>query len=280
MAPPSAPDGARVRALTAADLLPLSYAEARAFRTDATMNWFGNVQSIIPASPAQGSKAAYCWESLRLFMWGLTGATFYHPDGVADVVVRPPTEEEAQDGGRKGLGVDMSSVVSVKEGKEKLCACAMWLPADKEIDGWWLSLRSGWWRSWFRWDRVGHQRMNNQYTPACHKVFVREFEQRGLKLANALYLLNINVDPVDQGKGYTTLLMNAAFERWPGAPMILEASSEKSRDVYAHFGFEIVETIAFSKGEVTSKGIPPVDGEEAEGMTLWFMVNGQVVTDK
>ncbi|KZT56016.1 hypothetical protein CALCODRAFT_484328 [Calocera cornea HHB12733] len=88
--------------------------------------------------------------------------------------------------------------------------------------------------------------MNNQYTPECHHVFVREFEQRGIPISKGIYLLNIGVDPVDQGKGYTTLLMDAAFSRWPGTPLLLKASSEKSRDVYAHFGFELVETIVFS----------------------------------
>ncbi|EJU00912.1 hypothetical protein DACRYDRAFT_22765 [Dacryopinax primogenitus] len=145
----------------------------------------------------------------------------------------------------------------------------MWLPADRDVGSTWLALRSGLWKSWFRWGWTGIQRMDYQYTPRCEKVFRQEMERRGLEMKDAWYLVNICVDPAEQGRGYTSLLMSAANSRWPEKPMLLESSTPKSRDVYLHLGFELLEQVNLGRGEVTPEGVL---GEDREGITLWCMI--------
>lgn len=51
----------------------------------------------------------------------------------------------------------------------------------------------------------------------------------------------------------------------------LEATNEHARDVYKHFGFEVIEEVHVGKGEVDSRG-HRVEG--GEGVSMWAMVYG------
>lgn len=51
----------------------------------------------------------------------------------------------------------------------------------------------------------------------------------------------------------------------------LEATSAGARDVYKHYGFDVIEEIKVGKGEVDSRG-HKVEG--GEGVSMWAMVYG------
>lgn len=59
--------------------------------------------------------------------------------------------------------------------------------------------------------------------------------------------------------------------REEGVPVWLEAINEHARDVYAYFGFEIVEQITIGQGVIDSDGwIHP----EGNGVYVWAMAAG------
>jgi hypothetical protein len=54
-----------------------------------------------------------------------------------------------------------------------------------------------------------------------------------------------------------------------GWPVVLESTSPRSRDVYAHLGFQILEEITVGKGKVDGEGRGKDGGE---GVLLWAMM--------
>lgn len=95
--------------------------------------------------------------------------------------------------------------------------------------------------------------------------------------------------------GYLSLLVREAFAHTPNATFVLEATTEKSRDRYSHFGFQVgaaikdhnahdrfpdprlrhllqlERPIVFGKGEFDSNGYR-AKGESAEGFQIYAMV--------
>jgi hypothetical protein len=56
-----------------------------------------------------------------------------------------------------------------------------------------------------------------------------------------------------------------------GWPVCLEATSPRSRDVYAHLGFEVLEEMVLGRGKVDADGRGKDGGE---GIKIWAMVCG------
>lgn len=54
-----------------------------------------------------------------------------------------------------------------------------------------------------------------------------------------------------------------------GWPVVLESTSPRSRDVYAHLGFETLEEITVGRGKVDGDGRGKDGGE---GVLLWAMM--------
>jgi hypothetical protein len=54
-----------------------------------------------------------------------------------------------------------------------------------------------------------------------------------------------------------------------GWPVVLESTSPRSRDVYAHLGFDMLEEITVGKGKVDAEGRGKEGGE---GVVLWAMM--------
>ncbi len=54
-----------------------------------------------------------------------------------------------------------------------------------------------------------------------------------------------------------------------GLPTWLDATNEHARDVYAHFGFEVVEEVVIGKGCLDGKGNLVPGGE---GVTVYGMI--------
>ena len=51
--------------------------------------------------------------------------------------------------------------------------------------------------------------------------------------------------------------------------IVLEATSEKSRDIYQHLGFDLVKELTIGIGKVDSEGRVKEGGE---GVRLWVMM--------
>lgn len=56
-----------------------------------------------------------------------------------------------------------------------------------------------------------------------------------------------------------------------GWPVVLEATSARSRDVYRHLGFDVLEEVTVGKGRVDAEGRGKEGGE---GCVLWVMMKG------
>jgi hypothetical protein len=62
-----------------------------------------------------------------------------------------------------------------------------------------------------------------------------------------------------------------ALAKESGWPVCLEATSPRSRDVYAHLGFEVLEEMVLGRGKVDADGRGKDGGE---GIKIWAMVCG------
>lgn len=57
-----------------------------------------------------------------------------------------------------------------------------------------------------------------------------------------------------------------------GLPIWIEAGSARARDVYGYMGFELLEEIRNGAGTHRADGYPAVNGEDASGVPIWFMI--------
>lgn len=111
------------------------------------------------------------------------------------------------------------------------------------------------------------QRMIFDFLPKTDKAHDGAFDARGLSCLDMWHLLEVAVDPAYEGKGesaplfvrpgylpwplyyytadgwdavgYCTLLLRDGFQRASGKPISLESTTPRSRDIYAHLGFEV-----------------------------------------
>ncbi|KAJ7685731.1 hypothetical protein DFH06DRAFT_49678 [Mycena polygramma] len=70
--------------------------------------------------------------------------------------------------------------------------------------------------------------------------------------------------------------MKEGFALCHSKPITLEATTEHSRDVYAHQGFEVVEALTLGKGQVDSRGLKTEDRDSAVGFTVSVMIKGSL----
>ncbi|KAJ6554908.1 hypothetical protein DFH09DRAFT_1085176 [Mycena vulgaris] len=56
-------------------------------------------------------------------------------------------------------------------------------------------------------------------------------------------------------EGYMTMLLREGFQHAPDTVFVLEATTPRSRDIYMHFGFEVVGEVTVGKGAVDAQGI-------------------------
>ncbi|KAJ7746371.1 hypothetical protein B0H16DRAFT_1462538 [Mycena metata] len=126
------------------------------------------------------------------------------------------------------------TVVAIPQGsgQEEIVAFAAWVPPHKVIE-----------------DRALNQNMAEN--------------NRGLQTDHRLEITA--TDPDYQGKGYCRLLMKEGFSTCQSKPITLEATTAHSRDVYAHLGFEVVESLTLGKGQVNNRGLRIAKREPATG---------------
>ncbi|KAJ6490776.1 hypothetical protein C8R47DRAFT_459246 [Mycena vitilis] len=100
----------------------------------------------------------------------------------------------------------------------------------------------------------------------------RALRAKGFQDTDHWRLENTATDPEYQNKRYSTLLMKEAFALCHSRPITLEATTEHSRDVYAHQGFEVVEALTLGKGQVDNKGLKNEDKDSAAGFSVSVMI--------
>ncbi|KAK0479571.1 hypothetical protein IW261DRAFT_1336365 [Armillaria novae-zelandiae] len=242
---------AAVRVAAREDVEAAASVLTRAYLNDAALNWFGCVKKQNAAtdidSPVPGVQQTI--KNLRCFQRSLVTITML-VGGVVTLAVVP-----SQDDG-KG---------------EKIVGVAVWLQPGQTLD---MPLdkllKAGAWSVLKGWGIRGFKRIFLDFTPSVEKALSKAFKARSMDRLDSCHLLAIVVDPDWQGKGVSSALMRDCFSRAKPKPIHLEASSPKSRDIYAHFGFEINDEHLFGKGRIDHHGLP-AKGAEATGFSEWVM---------
>ncbi|KAI0272705.1 hypothetical protein BC834DRAFT_858044 [Gloeopeniophorella convolvens] len=237
-----------VRPIKPNEVQALADVWTRAFARDPSMNWFGGVRALVPHHSASDAGSRRTLAGLGHFQ--LTILKMGCLTGTITVLVE-----------RTGEG----------EGEERVVGGAMWLPPGTSMDPTPLTfVRISPWRAVWAWGLGGMKRMLLDFTPGVEKTLKELCKARERKLADGWQLFEIAVDPEHEGKGYCSMLMRDGFERAAGAAVHLEATTPKSRDIYAHLGFEIGKEQRFGVGSVDEMGVV-ARGEAAVGWPVWVM---------
>ncbi|KZV77435.1 hypothetical protein PENSPDRAFT_858 [Peniophora sp. CONT] len=237
---------ARIRRATKADLEELSHVLARSYARDPFDNWVKGAKHMISSANTRDPGELKALEHMRYFQWSLTRLFLFC--GEIDVVVVPI------------------------EGKEKIVAVTSWVEPGKTADPNPLHmLRMRIFRIWRAWGLKPLQRMLLDFIPRTDKVKKAAFQARGKEIKNAWYLAVVATDPDHEGHGYTSMMVRARFKTIGSLPIQLEASNPKARDIYAHYGFELIEAVIMGKGKVDSDGLI-AHGEKATGVPSFVMV--------
>jgi len=251
------PTSTYVREAKPGEISALADVYARAFARDPMMNWLGGVRALVPAdhykAKADGdgvdASVRRTLAGLRHFQLLLTKMARIL--GLIIVVVEKDSEGEGEG--------------------ERIVGGALWLKPGASLDPSPRTfLRVSPWRVIWSWGLGVLKRTLVDYTPTCEKITDGVFAARGLKRLDAWYVLEIAIDPDCEGKGYCSLLMRDGFQRASGTPVHLEATTPRSRDIYAHMGFELNKEHRFGVGSVDEMGIV-AKGEAAVGCPIFIM---------
>ncbi|KAJ7116439.1 hypothetical protein C8R44DRAFT_792542 [Mycena epipterygia] len=235
-----------VREVRRSDFEEISAFEARAFADDPEMNWFGGLSTAIAEeAPPQSARSL---ENLRIFLDSVNRGV--------DIV-----------GGRV-------TVVAIPQemDSEKLVAFAAWVPPHKVIEGTLTSIRSKAYRSVLAWGFSLLWRATVVFKPTIGAIVKKALKSKGYHETDHYRLEITATDPEYQGKGYSTMLMKEGFGPCNSKPITLEATTAHSRDIYAHQGFEVVETLTLGRGQVDNNGLKTSNKESAVGFTVWIMI--------
>ncbi|CUM63878.1 uncharacterized protein PRCAT00001466001 [Priceomyces carsonii] len=79
---------------------------------------------------------------------------------------------------------------------------------------------------------------------------------------------NKNQEPI---KGAISVIIDPVVKecKLKSIPIYVEAISEHAKEIYLHYGFEIIRTLTLGKAQVDRQGIPARNGE---GVNVYFMV--------
>jgi len=196
--------------------------------------------------------------------------------GIIVVVV-----EKAEGGGGENI---------MRETEERIVGGALWLPPGTSINPSPLTfVRTSPWKAIWGWVLGGLkvrasldmprryscrksyvQRMSLDYAPKTEKTIHQAFAARKLKQLESWHLFEIAIDPTCEGKGYASMLLRDGFKRASGKPVHVESSTPRSRDIYAHMGFELNRELRFGVGSANDMGIA-AKGEAAVGLPVFIM---------
>ncbi|KAF2478557.1 hypothetical protein BDY17DRAFT_328097 [Neohortaea acidophila] len=152
-------------------------------------------------------------------------------------------------------------------------ACvAVWLLPGKTVDNPFTMLQAGLLGCLWRLGVVGVKRMLVDYqgqSGDCKRRFL--VDAHGKRFTRYHYLFFIGTDPAARGQGLASRLIKeyqqkAAAE---GLPIWLEATTPRSRDVYAKVGFEETTMMKLGEGTHAASGVPETGGP---GVCIWPMI--------
>ncbi|TFK50597.1 hypothetical protein OE88DRAFT_273496 [Heliocybe sulcata] len=231
-----------VRLTKASELDALVTIQRRAFIEDPEFNYFGSPLSDDVDSPGK--------QDLETFFRFLTKACLR-------------------------CGARITVAVVPEASGEKICASTIWMPPDKRISlvkvG--ALVTSGVFSVIKGWKFNGLMRVGVEYGAVSEKALKEAYAAKGVKQSpdTSWYLQLACTDPNEQGKGYMSMLMRDLFAHASARICTLEATTAKSRDRYAHFGFELFKEVRMGAGKVNKDGLP-AKGKEAEGVPIYSMV--------
>jgi len=163
---------------------------------------------------------------------------------------------------------------SINSEEERIAACAMWLPPRTRLAIWMVPtiVKAGVIPVLKRWGLTGLLRIAFEYQPRSESTMHTLFKKKGLKMPpnDSWYLQQIFTDTEYQGKGMMSKLVRDAFAHSPESTFTLEATTPKSRDQYAHMGFELPTPIKLGKGRADRRGVA-ASGSDASGLEIWAM---------
>jgi len=113
---------------------------------------------------------------------------------------------------------------------------AVWIPSEKVDMTKWRAIRTGWPALYFKLGKSSVTRLS-QVDESISSMYSRHAPFPNL------YLQWLGVDPVFQGKGYASTLLEPVFARIDREhlPCYVETQNIKNVPMYQHFGFKIVE---------------------------------------
>lgn len=261
MAPPP---GAYVRPAEPKDYDEAAWAMTRPFVRDPAVNWYGCVKEMFDEdvdartiSPhtlnTLPKEAKHVVQKLYTFQRALLEATVL-AGGLVTVAVIP---EPAGDGEQTP--------------REVIAAVTLWLKPGQSMDfSVMTTIRSGLWKLFFTWGLTSVRRLQKEFGPAVERSLEKTFAAHNMDRWDSWHLLQTCVDPQYEGKGLCGLMMRDGFERSNPKPVHLESTTAKSRDIYAHYGFEIDEEHQFGQGAVDARGVA-AKGSAATGYPEWVM---------
>jgi len=268
LTPNSQETSAYVRLAKPSETSAIAAVLTRAFARDPVANWLGGVRALVPAyhkadadndgdDSDDDSNARHTLANLRRFELGVIKRV--ETSGLIVVVVEKEGKARAEgEGEGEGEGV-----------KERILGCALWMkPATSKVSFPRMFLRVA--RLVWCWGLGGIKRMVFDWRLPVGKIHDEVFDARGLNCLDTWHLLQVAVDPAYEGKGYCSLLLRDGFQRASGKPIYLESTTPRSRDIYAHLGFEVGKEHRFGVGSVDEMGIA-AKGELAVGWPCFFM---------
>ncbi|KAJ7278293.1 hypothetical protein C8J57DRAFT_1306389 [Mycena rebaudengoi] len=174
-----------------------------------------------------------------------------------------------------GARITVVVVPTGKDGDEKIIGSTIWRPpinGNSKSPSMLSSLRMGMFSVLVSWGVGAIARISDLIQSSEH---VLSDGYKGRKLAgtpdDSWYLQLAGVDPEFQGKGCMTILLQEAFKNAPDATFTLEATTPRSREVYKHFGFEVVNEVTVGKGKVNAHGLVS-SGDSATGFPIYPMI--------
>ncbi|KAF7793537.1 hypothetical protein EIP86_004651 [Pleurotus ostreatoroseus] len=256
MASPTPPStGPYVRVAESHEFDEAAQILARAFARDPAMNWYGGVKEIFPPHAdirdynALPPRAKATLKGLHTFQSALVRATILSGGFITVAVI--PNEMNGDEVGEDG-----------RTKKETIAGVTLWLKPGQTMDFPVMTImRSG---------ILKIQRVLLDFSPAVERSLVKSFKAHDMDRVDSWHLLEMVVDPEHEGKGLCGLMMRDGFERTAPKPVHLEATTPRTREIYAHYGFEVDEEHQFGMGSVDVNGIV-AKGAAATGYPEWVM---------
>ncbi|KAF9529873.1 hypothetical protein CPB83DRAFT_893106 [Crepidotus variabilis] len=254
-----------VRMATLEEAETLSAIAGRSFIHDPVFNYFNQIDHLL--DPTVDEKEV---EERRVWFSFLTKACFLV-------------------GGRVTVVVDPNE-------NDKIVSAALWLPPKKRLAVWMVPtlFRAGVIPVLKNWGLTGllvrdfpmaylgdctevenlfhEQRIVLDYQDTAEKTMETCFKKTKKigSAHNAWYLQLTFTDPDYYGKGFMSMLVREAFDHTPEATFVLEATTPKSRNMYAHLGFQNPTPINFGVKKADRNGLN-ARGEAALGVEIWAM---------